>query len=77
MSKENATKFLNQLAQDKELQKAVRDRVTAEDHFVRIGKEQNLEFSAEELDEALLEKWGHHTLNTLHPMVTFSQAPGF
>jgi Nif11 domain len=77
VSKANAIKFLDLLAKDKALQANVRDCVLAEDHFVRIGKKHDLKFSAQELEEALLEKWGHRTLKTLHPMVTFSQPPGF
>jgi hypothetical protein len=77
VSKANARKFLDLLAKDKALQANVRDCVLAEDHFVRIGKKQHLEFSARELEEALLEKWGNRTLRKLHPMVTFSQPPGF
>jgi hypothetical protein len=77
VSKANAKKFLDLLDKDKALQASVRDCVLAEDHYVRIGKKQHLKFSAQELEEALLEKWGHRTLKTLHPMVTFSQPPGF
>ena len=77
MSKENARKFLDLLAQDKALQQAVRECVLAEDHMVQIGKKQGLKFSTQELDAALLEKWGHRTLGKIQAMVTFSQAPGF
>jgi predicted ribosomally synthesized peptide with nif11-like leader len=75
--KENAKKFLALLSRDKKLQEAVKECVMAEEHIVKIAEKRGYEFSAQELDEALLEKWGHSTFKKINPMVTFSQTPGF
>ena len=77
MSKENAKKFLVLLARDKELQKAVQVCVMADEHIVKIAETRGYDFSTQELDEALLEKWGGSVFKKFHPMICFSQTPGF
>lgn len=73
----SAAAFVNQLDQDPDLQKKVKECVLAEQHIAAMAKLLGFDFTPEELDQALLDKWGAHVYQPLLLRVTFSERPGF
>jgi len=76
MSKKSAVEFLTKLDKDK----ALRNEVTeATNHFVKIAAKHGHKFTKEELNKAMIEKWGppkHREEHSEPYTCCFSEAPG-
>jgi len=72
MSKADATKFLDMLEKDKQLQK----KLDVEQSMVDLGKQCNLTFTVDELDEAIDER-AKSKCSWFLEGLGFSEVPGF
>jgi DNA-binding phage protein len=76
-AKRSAEEFLDRLEKDKDLQASIRRHVSAVEGIVEVARREGFTFTADELDGALLKKWGDSLFKTIRTIVTFSEAPGF
>jgi uncharacterized protein (DUF2267 family) len=75
MSKENAKTFLERLGKEENLRKRVNAAKCIADAAKAVDPK--LDFSVEELDEVLHEKWGSEIYSTYIQRLCFSEVPGF
>lgn len=75
MSRADAKTFLERLEKDPELQKALKS-LNVEESMVKLGKQYNLTFSVDELDEAIEEGFKSRCSRFLEGL-GFSEVPGF